>query len=69
MQVLLSGLCAFKHRHTIKPNSCCVFQAKPHIDSFRTRGDKGASFKNYDSDKIPRRGPKYQHGIYEPAQS
>jgi len=43
--------------------------AKPHIDSFRTRGDKGASHKNYDSDKIPRRGPKYQHGIYEPAQS
>ena len=44
-------------------------QARPHIDSFRTRGNKGASFKNYESDRVPRRGPKYQHGIYEPAQS
>ncbi|KAF6024747.1 C9orf171 [Bugula neritina] len=43
--------------------------AKPHIESFRTRGNKGASFKNYESDRVPRRGPKYQHGIYEPAQS
>lgn len=43
--------------------------ARPHIDSFRTRGNKNLSFKEYDSDKVPRRGPKYQHGIYEPAQS
>lgn len=46
-----------------------LLQAKPHIDSFRTRGNQGASFKHYESDRIPRRGPKYQHGIYEPAQS